>query len=555
MDSLPQELVDHISSYLGIEDLKQTLTVSTAFQVAAEKYSGAFSDFELNKETARRFVDTFGGRRLGYLQHLTFRTTIPALNQKVDWEAHPDGHPVRDSEQDLQEADESFTDQIKFLFSTVKEMEDIARSKKAYGKVKLTLYTPTRRIDRENYSIQRAYVSWRVHLLEPKSLPNLTSVHALRIENGMKFSFDVEFDTEFLRKLDLRIIIDLSHKFPNLAALHCSVSGDEWLDCNEDSRQRYITKDWAGPRRDSRRDFSRTLDVAHISGLRVARLNFLAPLAIAFEQREPFPNLVAPARHDPFSSSLRMLSYQLRRFSLTALVDPTIFWPAEGAAPFWPNLQALHVMFQIVSPSGDWYFNFSDKSGSKQGYEIKETDYPPYAETEVDRANLRHCDQVDWTDLIHGKERTVPNDETLVPLLQSFARATSCMPRLKRAMLWAPVRSNAMGEYKKKKGVYTNNVWGLVYTSPDAEGFMDCRGHQDEGKRQLWWQVANWRPDKATHEMFRQIGKDKHGENIAEYWEYNYAISDRYEFERFESQLFRTGFPAAAPLRKGKKKN
>ncbi|KAL5388903.1 hypothetical protein DPSP01_002609 [Paraphaeosphaeria sporulosa] len=555
MDNLPQELVDHISSYLGPEDLKHTLTVSPAFQVAAEKYSGAFSDFELNKENARRFVNTFGGRRLGYLQHLTFRSTIPALDQKVDWEAHPDGYPVRDSEEDLREADESFTDQIKFLFSIVKETEDIARSEKAHGKVKLTLYTPTRHIDRGNYSIQRAYVSWRVHLLEPESLPDLTSIYALRIENGMKVSFDVEYGPVSLWKIDLRMMVDLSNKFPNLAALHCSIGGDEWLDCNEDYRQRYITKDWAGPRRDSRHDFARILDVAHISGLRVARLNFLAPLAVAFEQREPFPDLVSPARHDPLSSSLRVLSYQLRRFSVIALIDPTLFWPAEGASQFWPNLQTLHVMFQIVSPSGDWYFNFSDKGGSKQGYEIKETDYPPYAETELDRTNLRHCDEVGWANFIHQKERTVPNDETLVPLLQSFARATSFMPRLKQAILWAPVRSNAMGEYKKKKGVYTNNVWGLVYTSPDTEGFMDCRGHQVEGNRQLWWQVANWRPDKATHEMLRQIGKDKHGEDIAEYWEHDYTISDRYEFERFESQLLSTGFPAAAPFIKGRKKN
>ena len=81
MNSLPQELVDHISRYLGIEDLKKTLTVSPAFQAAAEKYSGAFSHFELNRDTARQFVKTFGCRRLGYLQHLTFRTNIPALDQ------------------------------------------------------------------------------------------------------------------------------------------------------------------------------------------------------------------------------------------------------------------------------------------------------------------------------------------------------------------------------------------------------------------------------------------------------------------------------------------
>lgn len=540
MDRLPQELLDQVSSYLDPEHLKHTLTVSRAFQVAAEKYSGAYNDFELNKETAHRFVNTFGGRRLGYLQHIAFRTTLPALEKKLDWNSCPQGHPVRDSQDELRAADESFTDQIEFLFSIVKKTEDLARSEKVHGKVQLTLYTPVRYVDRLNCSIQRAYVSWRVHLLEPESLPNLTSIHTLRLENGVKFSFDVEYGPRCLHKVDMRIMLDLSNKFPNLAALHCNIGGDEWLGCNEDYRQRYITKDWAGPRRDSRHDLARALDTAPTLRLRVARLDFLFPMAPEFEQIEPFSNLVSPARHDPLSSSLRVLSYQLRRFSLTALIDPTLFWTDKGAPPFWPNLEALHVMFQIVSPSGDWYFDFSDKGGSKQGYEIRGTDYPPYAETELDRANHRHHDEIDWNDLLQGKERTVPNDDMLVPLLQSFARATTGMPRLKQAMLWAPVRSNAMGQYKKKKGIYTNQVWGLVYTSANAEGFMDCPGHQAESKRKLWWQVANWRPDRETHEMLSRIGKGEHDDDIDEVWQYDYTISDRYEFERFESQLFRT---------------
>ena len=343
MDNLPQELIDHISSYLDVEDLRNTLTVSLAFQVAAEKFSGFYDEFELNETNGNDFINLFGGRRFSYLQHLSFSTTLPPLDEEVDYDEQPNGAPVRDTLEDLQVADKSFTNQIRFLFSTVKTVEDRAGS----GRFKVTIYAPTRFVDRDNYSIQRAYVSWRVHLLSPESLPDIASVRVLRIANGLH-RVRKNWGTKTPRKLDSRVLVDLSAKFPNLEALHCSIGGDEWLAGNPDSRQRYITKDWAGPRRDSRHDLAKALESHLISGsrilgLRFARLNFISPLRAAhnFDQLEAFPNLVAPAKHDLFSSNLRVLSYQLRKLSLTAIVDHTLFWPVDGATPSWNNLETL----------------------------------------------------------------------------------------------------------------------------------------------------------------------------------------------------------------------
>ncbi|KAL1606403.1 hypothetical protein SLS60_003806 [Paraconiothyrium brasiliense] len=559
MDSLPQELIDLISSYLDIEDLKNTLTVSQAFQVAAEKYSGAYDHFELNEDNKSDFIEIFGGRRLGYLQHLSFRTTLPPLDDEVDLDEQPDGAPIRDTLEDLREVDESFTEQVKSLFSTIKSAED--RANTGSGRIKLTIYTPTRYIDHENYSIQRAYVSWRVHLLSPKALPSLASVRGLRIENGMEWYYYDEWDANSLRKLDLRVIADLSLKLPNLEALHCGIGGDEWLAGNVDPRQRYVTKDWAGPRRDSRHSFAQAIEEHPISKLRVARLNFIAPLSLAhnFDQLEAFPNLIAPAKYDLFSSNLRLLSYQLRKLSLTAILDYTFFWPIDGATPSWPNLEVLNVTFHIMTPSGEWYFN-PLKHGSKSGYAITEADYPPYEETDPDRDDV---DYIDWANIIRGQNRVVPNNDTLVPLLQSFAKAAAYMPRLKQALLWAPLQlSGADGlnlssltKHAKSAKSCDPLAWGLVYSSSDAEGFMDGRGHRVESSRQIWWQVANWRPDPALHSMIKEIGKDRHGENLLEYWhEYweddrnSTSIAGRYELERFEEQLFEDDWPPAEPL-------
>jgi hypothetical protein len=587
MDSLPQELVDHVSSYLSLEDLKNTLTVSLQFQLAAEKCSGAFSDFELSDRNASHFVKTFGGRRLSYLRHLSFRTTLPPLQEKADW-ATNHHHPVRETKDDLREADRCFTDQIKSLFSTVKSVEDCAGTRYGPGNIKLTIYTPTRYIDAMYYDVLRFYVSWRIRLLSPESLPELASVRALRIENGMHVEYCYQWDRQSLRKIDLRVIIDLSVKFPNLAALFCSIGGDEWLACNEDYRQRYVTKDWAGPRRDSRQEFARALSAHPISGLKDARLDFIAPFGPFrggpyFNQLEAFPNLITPAKHDIFSSSLRVLSYQLRRLSIKAIVDPTLFWPADGASPSWDNLEVLNVSFHIMTPAGDWYFDRLTNDGSKEGYEITKTDYPPYTETDWEMTNLRLFDEVDWFNLLDGQNRVIPNDDTVVPLLIAFAKAAACMPRLKQALLWAPLVISYNGTTEDDEDAeddedeedeegdrnslpeslniheLTNHVhggiceplaWGLIYTSANAEGFMDDHGHRVEGVRQIWWQVAKWRPEKAVHQLITSIGQDIYGDNLIEYWEDDHngsGLADGRRIERFEQKLFRTDYPSAEP--------
>ncbi|KAF2447608.1 hypothetical protein P171DRAFT_429231 [Karstenula rhodostoma CBS 690.94] len=94
------------------------------------------------------------------------------------------------------------------------------------------------------------------------------------------------------------------------------------------------------------------------------------------------PNLTAPKLHDPFSSSLRILSYGLRRLCIFAVIDATFFLPDDGSTPSWPYLESMNIKFHMASPSGTYYFRGSRNALRDTGYEIHpETSYPPLEQT------------------------------------------------------------------------------------------------------------------------------------------------------------------------------
>lgn len=89
---------------------------------------------------------------------------------------------------------------------------------------------------------------------------------------------------------------------------------------------RHFTQDWAGPHRDTRHDFTRSLESITLPLKRI-HLKFHHPRGAYPDQRNTLPNLVLPQPYDPFSSSLQVLSYHLETMILRAAVDQTLFWP------------------------------------------------------------------------------------------------------------------------------------------------------------------------------------------------------------------------------------
>jgi len=211
MNNLPQELVDHISSYLSHKDLKSTLLLSRKFQFAAEQFSEAFTDFALTSSNASNFMSTYSGRRSNYLQNVSFATSVFSREDEAE-------EDCRDTANEVKLMDEDFTCQIRFLFQTLKAVETRLDSVYSLGKIHLTVYTPTRAINEEGYCLHVKFVSWRVHLLSPSTLPSLTSVRSLTVETPEQ-TFCGGEPVLSLRKPDLRMLLDISSKLPHLEFL------------------------------------------------------------------------------------------------------------------------------------------------------------------------------------------------------------------------------------------------------------------------------------------------------------------------------------------------
>jgi hypothetical protein len=537
MNTLPQELIDRISSYLNRDDLRNTLLLSRKLQYAAEQYSGLFSDFALTSDNAAKFLSIYSSYRFRYLRNVSFATTVPAIDSNDDAE-----QDCRDTAKELKIVDEEFTRQISVLFSTLKMLESRVKDKYGPGRIHLTVYTPTRDLC-AGQCYHRKFTSWRVHLLSPSTLPTLTSVQSLTLNAS---ATDMAYPNEggrFPRKLDHRVFLDLAIKCPNLKKLQCRLGGDEWLGSFESQAMNESCQDWLGPRRDSRHDFGKAYkgqEGVALPCLRHVQLDFLYPLHWVedFDQRVALPNLVKPALSDLFSTSLRILSYHLRTMSLRVVADETLFWPLDSSCetPFWPNMEIISIMFHMSTPSGSWYFRGLPGIGATERFDVTTEDYPPLAPTERDSAN-DNDDEVEYVQWNTGNPfsrcqvRVYPDDETLVPFITAFARAAACMPSLKEFALWTPLKYDYwedLGEYEHVDPSHVSQyagedkhpelAWGIAYVAPGEQDFTLWPKGDYSPNRRIWWRVANWRPSVALYDFFQRVGREKHGEGLLEYW-------------------------------------
>lgn len=530
MDRLPQELVDLVSSHLSREDLKNTLVVSQKFQYAAERCSEAFSKFDLTTDNAPRFLSTYSGHRLRYLQVISFSTTFPDLRQRGLME-----NECRETEDDIKSIDEDFTRQIIFLYSTIKEME--ARTNE-HGFAHLIIYTPA---SHESYVARNCqhskFISWRVRLLDSASLPSVLSIRSLMLETP-QHSFGYASAT-VLRKIDLRTMIDLAMQLPNLKSIQCKLGGDEWYTSFRTGALVHIAQDCAGPRRDSRHHLGQVLEEIVRTGvlmkLRHVSMDFLYPLfsVECIDQRLPLPDMTTPSLYDPLSSGLCLLSSHLRTMHIRLIADSTLFWPSDGSMPSWPRLERLNVMFHMSTPSGLWYFHGPPVVGATTGYSVTEDAYPPLSDLEEDSDDDREAAYVNWNqDQVIYSYRVVPNEATLIPFLTAFATAAAQMHVLKEVALWCPLKydTDSIGEDPDSE-VYTASelglesdfnrelAWGIAYAAPGEPFFSGIPEEQSSDHHRMWWSVAGWRPSVELHNLFQRIGCGRHGGKLDEYWD------------------------------------
>ncbi|KAF9694881.1 hypothetical protein EKO04_006886 [Ascochyta lentis] len=503
MDGLPFELIDRISSFLALDDLKRTLLVSPAFQVAAEHHSGAFANFTFDNVDidGELFLKTYSGRRLGYLRYIEVHTHLSSLQP---YDVDPDDLPCRESRAELSRKDKAFTEQIQHVFEIIRKAETDARlSQHGPGKVQLTILTPIRWVD-PSFCRHRLSSAWRVHFLHPETLPQLESVRVLSICNPEQFT-GRDGCRCAMSRLDLRVLIDMASRLPNLEYLGCCLGTEEWRLPDADPARKHFEHDFEGCARDSRNDFATALDEAQLSlSLRDVQLDFFNDLRTHLQVEEGGGlDLVSPATQDFFSSSLRVLGKGLRRLDLRVKADASLFWPDQGSASF-PNLESLSVMFHPMTPSGSWYFcGANGKGASDVGYQVTDAMYPPLESNNPQDANWHFEETLDAVKA-PVYFRGVPNEGTLNPFLEAFAKAASTMHALRVFTLWSPL-ANGLG-------------WGISYARPGERATFYSPDDDFSLSRQLWWRVGNWRPESELHKLFQGIGRLKYDKEVVEHW-------------------------------------
>ena len=251
----------------------------------------------------------------------------------------------RESAEEQCEKDKIFTEQVLDLFMALKAMEERAGERNR-GKYKLTIYTTSQHRSCYDFCYHWKFDHWRTHLLNPETLPDVMSVTSLEIQDDGSGA-----------KIDYRILIDLIIRCANLEKLECHMGMGEWNTNYRNEPAKLFIEEYDGPRRDTRQDLRKAITPANIpKSLRLVELDFFSGYAMHAADNVyhwmATPDLVSPALKDPFSTSIRMLSYNLRKLTLQVQADDTLFWPKDGSTPTCPNLQDLFVMFHIISPSG-----------------------------------------------------------------------------------------------------------------------------------------------------------------------------------------------------------
>ncbi|KFY22160.1 hypothetical protein V493_06806 [Pseudogymnoascus sp. VKM F-4281 (FW-2241)] len=237
----------------------------------------------------------------------------------------------------------------------------------------------------------------------------------------------------------------------------------------------------------------------------------------------PLPDLTYPKGYDPLGPSVRIWSQRLPEFRLYGVLDETFFWPhaleIEATPPEWRNLEYLGVFRERHTPSGWWYFMPTGNPGSgtpPRNPAEDPNDLPqPFTDNPTDGA-----DPFDWEEeqywtyrgTTHTPEeesliRNVPNEYTMQPLFEGWAKAMQSMPSLRHARLFFEVDIS-----HGKPGINIVD-WEVVYESPDfneSSWWEDLGERERRSRRLIFHNTGGWRPHNDTMKLLQRIGEDSY---------------------------------------------
>lgn len=498
MDKLPQELINRIvwfaERYPGQEKRRPAIRQSfkpngppsqfprlailnRAWKEAVETIT--FHHLGVKSDELESLQSIITGNRRKHLAWISFTAELPTYSEEAY--AHKESRLE-------QHANEAFTKSIGDLFTILQTWEDNG-VRNALRLDILTAVSPTdsREVDEVQIAIgdridilSNRWEESHLRLVQPNTLPTLSNVQHLTIENGG-------------RRFAPSVAPDLALSLPELKTVEWEFQ--DWEDdSNEESDRDSLDSDYVPEwesatspkaRGEARAEFANKLSVTQFRSLNSAQIIFYH--CTPSDQRYTIPSIVPEGlTYDPFSSALRMFSQRLTTLTLSAHIDPTLFWPSEQNAipPSWPHLKFLDITFNMVAPSGKWYF-----TGPRP------IDHP---HDDPARGIIGGVDERKYS---YRDFRIYPDPETFDPFLGAFAKAVAQMPVLEFFML----TSELAGETGKLH---------ISYHAPGQRAEWGDEEAEDKEYRRIYYacEVGKvWVPEPETAAGLRGAGMQKYG--------------------------------------------
>ncbi|KAK4691316.1 hypothetical protein P7C71_g5656, partial [Lecanoromycetidae sp. Uapishka_2] len=511
MHQLPQELISHIATFVKRKDdqsqaplghhpqgpskLAPYATISRIWQYAIERLT--FQRIGLKSTELSYFSDIVVSHRRRYLAYLHYEIILPTYSEArcAKFENDHDKHMNN----------EVFTDACVGLLRILKSWESPSSnsSQRAYA-ITLNLYAAFSPMDdghrgqeKDPKDKSQSAVNKREDLLDHRYEHSV--LRLLKTQDLPTVSTISEFwgDLHEPRSIEPSSVAAIAASFVNLRAIFWTLKDNE----KKDTRMRL----------DDRENFARDLSTITQPSLKTFDLIFHNNWPSNQDFFPALPLLSTAPYQDELSLALHNFS---QRSSIETIylggpivISPSLFWPdCPKATPVWPNLVSFHVVFNLNTMNGEWYFVRDPERREEEFAEDSAVD----DEIRLDDIESDHNSVLSDDSLVpdsyNKKEemrasgqfpmrrfRFLPDSEKITPLLVAMARAAGQMPKLQRITLRADLATGR------------RDIFEVEYL---AAGQKPYHRHEKKVENRweprLYWESGKWRPDDEVLRLWRQ---------------------------------------------------
>ncbi|KAI1428610.1 hypothetical protein F5Y12DRAFT_730834 [Xylaria sp. FL1777] len=514
MNRLPQDIYDEIGALLRgpAFDRPALATISRQWQAAIERQT--FRNIRVKSTDLDRFRETVQNDRRRYVNTIEYIIVLPAYDdeKRCRFERENDRHANN----------EVFTAAIYRLFHLLKSWDackdgyirlrlrdvyscaDHPFLRRTSPSFKVEISSSLRR-DADNGNTVVDLWTWRfrysyLRLLNPSELPMVPVIRTF-------------VTCPMTRNICDRVPIDIAAKLPNL------------------QRTSWVMRDWEiryiNLRRAHRHDLAQAVTEVLPRFPALQSLSLWMGSVYLWAPNFSLGTLnLDDSEFDTLSGAIRTATGNistLKELVICGSFDWSLLWPGPAHAlvePYWQSLERLQVTFAMRRPSGGFYFRNPQPLSPPL-----ETEVPPgYRHSEEEDVTAAMSFSV-WEDRYPGNMHfeLVPDDDSLVPLIEAFGQACLQMPELKSAQLFTVVPAPA--ELNANQSSRNRSLWGVWYFSPYTyphtpptiiDENMDPAFFEDVHHRRLFWNVRDWTPDMDLRRLLGNIGRERYGTYLVE---------------------------------------